>query len=246
MVASARSWTAIDGAIVTIDDDIDAAAATSVRSVVDLRTSARSTANGSRVDVSRSRTARAKRHGLQGPIDDAFMDRFLMVRPTGTPLNEKVGAWAKGEMAHAIKHWREQFRGEAPVKDDTAVTDADIARQQPRSSGATRRATRSWRRSPTSCRSRGRPDGVRFGRQICTAAENHVPLLIYPNPLNPKQVRRAQQRLHVPRVRLPEQRPADAEAARLGDRGREHAAVARAGRARSSRPGSSTRSGSGT
>ncbi|HEX4588351.1 MAG TPA: prolyl oligopeptidase family serine peptidase, partial [Gemmataceae bacterium] len=67
-----------------------------------------------------------KSHGLQGPIDDAFLDRFLMVRPTGKPLNEKVGAWAKGEMEHAIKAWRDEFRGEAPVKDDTAVTDADI------------------------------------------------------------------------------------------------------------------------
>ena len=29
-------------------------------------------------------TARcASGHGLQGPIDDAFMDSFLMVRPTG-------------------------------------------------------------------------------------------------------------------------------------------------------------------
>ena len=24
-----------------------------------------------------------KRHGLQGPIDDAFMDSFLIVKPTG-------------------------------------------------------------------------------------------------------------------------------------------------------------------
>ena len=35
----------------------------------------------------------AKRHGLQGPIDDAFMDSFVMVKPTGKPMNEKVGAW---------------------------------------------------------------------------------------------------------------------------------------------------------
>ena len=74
-----------------------------------------------------SRHTQYKRHGLQGPIDDAFMDSFLMVRPTGKPLNEKVGDWAKGEMDHAVEHWREQFRGEARVKDDTAVTDADIA-----------------------------------------------------------------------------------------------------------------------
>ncbi len=68
-----------------------------------------------------------KSHGLQGPIDDAFMDSFLMVRPTGSAVNEKVGKWAAGEMQHAIDHWRRQFRGEARVKDDKEINDADIA-----------------------------------------------------------------------------------------------------------------------
>ena len=45
--------------------------------------SARSTAGGSRSPSDDDGTLR-KRHGLQGPIDDAFMDSFLMVRPTGT------------------------------------------------------------------------------------------------------------------------------------------------------------------
>jgi len=50
-------------------------------------------------------------HGLQGPIDDAFMDRFIFVRPTGKPINPKVGEWVTGELGHAIEHWRRQFRG---------------------------------------------------------------------------------------------------------------------------------------
>ena len=33
-----------------------------------------------------------KTHALQGPIDDAFLDPFLLVRPTGTPWNEAVNA----------------------------------------------------------------------------------------------------------------------------------------------------------
>src|SRR5205823_934652 len=28
-----------------------------------------------------------KRHGMQGPIDDAFLEPFLVVRPTGAPWN---------------------------------------------------------------------------------------------------------------------------------------------------------------
>src|SRR5262249_15880163 len=31
-----------------------------------------------------------KRHGLQGPIDDAFLDPFILVRPTGTAWNAGV------------------------------------------------------------------------------------------------------------------------------------------------------------
>src|SRR6185436_1695470 len=68
-----------------------------------------------------------KRPGLQGPIDDAFMDSFIMVRPTGKPMNDKVGAWTAAEMAHAIEQWKLQFRGEPRVKDDDEITDADIA-----------------------------------------------------------------------------------------------------------------------
>jgi hypothetical protein len=126
-----------------------------------------------------------KTHGLQGPIDDAFMGRFLMVRPTGTPFNEKTGAWAKGEMAHAMKEWRSQFRGDAPVKDDTAVTDTDIANfnlilwGDPSSNKVLAKIADKlpipWDQA-----------GVRFGPQV-RGSENHVLLLICPNPLNPKK-----------------------------------------------------------
>ena len=51
-----------------------------------------------------------KRPGMQGPIDDAFMDRFVIVKPTGTAMNEKVGKWANEECEHAILHWHKQFR----------------------------------------------------------------------------------------------------------------------------------------
>lgn len=61
-----------------------------------------------------------------GPIDHAFMSSFVFVKPTGKPLNDKVGTWAKGELDHAIGFWRKTFRGDAPVKDDSAISDEDI------------------------------------------------------------------------------------------------------------------------
>jgi pimeloyl-ACP methyl ester carboxylesterase len=126
-----------------------------------------------------------KRHGLQGPIDDAFMDSFLMVRPTGRALNVEVGKWAAAEMKHAVEHWRRQFRGEARVKDDKDVNDADIAAHNlilwgdPNSNTLLAKLAAKlpirWDR-----------DGVRLGDKSFDAG-HHVPVLIYPNPLNPKR-----------------------------------------------------------
>ena len=126
-----------------------------------------------------------KRHDLQGPIDDAFMDSFVMVRPTGTPLNDKVGNWASGEMAHAIDQWRKQFRGEARVKDDSAIDDNDIASSNlvlwgdPSSNAILKKIVD---RLPI------RWDGQRIhiGDKTYPAASDAL-VLIYPNPLNPKR-----------------------------------------------------------
>jgi len=68
----------------------------------------------------------SKNPALCGPIDHALMSAFVFVRPTGKPLNDKVGAWARGELDHAIGFWRKVYRGDAPVKDDTAIADDDI------------------------------------------------------------------------------------------------------------------------
>ncbi len=68
-----------------------------------------------------------KRPGLQGPIDDAFLSRFLFVRPTGQASDPKLGAWAASEMERAIRRWRGIFRAEVRIKNDTEVTDADLA-----------------------------------------------------------------------------------------------------------------------
>src|SRR5262249_32313272 len=126
-----------------------------------------------------------KRHGLQGPIDDAFMDSFLMVRPTGKPLNEKVGAWAANGMGHAEAPWRRQFRGAARVKDDVAITDADIAANKlvlwgdPSSNQVVVKVAD---KLPI----RWDAENVRVGDKTFSAG-HHLPVLIYPNPLNPKR-----------------------------------------------------------
>ena len=126
-----------------------------------------------------------KRHDLQGPIDDAFMDSFVMVKPTGKPFNEKTGQWVQTEMAHAIEHWRRQFRGEARVKDDTAIDNNDIASSNlilwgdPSSNTIRKKIIE---KLPIQWSA----ESIQAGAHSFSAATN-LPLMIYPNPLNPKR-----------------------------------------------------------
>ncbi|HTG45223.1 MAG TPA: hypothetical protein VK633_11900, partial [Verrucomicrobiae bacterium] len=126
-----------------------------------------------------------KRHGLQGPIDDAFMDSFLFVRPTGKPLNEKVGAWVTNELQRAVKEWRRQFRGEARIKDDVDVTDADLTNSHVVLWGDPS-SNRLIRRIAEGIPIRWSAEGIRTGEKLYPS-ENCVPVLIYPNPLNPQR-----------------------------------------------------------
>ncbi|QDT52935.1 Prolyl oligopeptidase family protein [Caulifigura coniformis] len=126
-----------------------------------------------------------KRHGLQGPIDDAFMDSFLFVKPTGKPLNDAVGKWADSEFNHAVTHWRQQMRGDARVKSDSEITDADIAAHNlvlwgdPQSNSLLARVLP---KLPVTWSA----EGVTVNGQKYEAG-SRVPVLIYPNPLNPNR-----------------------------------------------------------
>ncbi len=108
-----------------------------------------------------------------------------MVRPTGSALNDKVGKWAAAEMNHAVDHWRRQFRGEARVKDDREINDVDIAAHNlilwgdPGSNAILARIADKlpvkWDKA-----------GIKLGGESFDSG-HHVPVLIYPNPLNPKR-----------------------------------------------------------
>lgn len=126
-----------------------------------------------------------KRHALQGPIDDAFMDSFVFVLPTGAAMHSSVEPWVKAESARAIKEWRRHFRGEPQVRHDSAITDAEIASSNlvlwgdPGSNKVLARIIDKlpvkWTAGQITIGSANYP------------ASTHVPLLIYPNPLNPNR-----------------------------------------------------------
>ena len=111
--------------------------------------------------------------GLQGPIDDAFLDSFLMVSPTGKPISDAIGKWTAQEMKHATDHWRKQFRGDAPMKADKDVTDDDIKNNNlilwgdPKSNAILAK--------------------IADKLPLAEFGDNTVTLSVYPNPLNPKK-----------------------------------------------------------
>jgi pimeloyl-ACP methyl ester carboxylesterase len=72
------------------------------------------------------KSGRYKKPGLQGPVDDAFKDAFLIVRPTGKPDNKVAAEYISDTMAQFVKEWAKYMRAEPRIKDDRAVTDDDI------------------------------------------------------------------------------------------------------------------------
>jgi hypothetical protein len=125
-----------------------------------------------------------KTPGLQGPIDHAFMDRFLMVKPTGTPSVQEIASWTTSEMSRALLEWRKQFRGEPQVKPDSEVTDADIASSNLilwGDPGSNKILARIVDKLPISWNEAG----LKVGTQ--SFSRTHAPILIFPNPLNPSK-----------------------------------------------------------
>ena len=128
-------------------------------------------------------TTLAKRHGLQGPIDDAFMDSFIFVLPSGEEANRAFSDWVAAEAEDARVQWWRQFRGEARVKRDVELTEDDIQNNHlivwgdPLSNQMLRRIHSalpvSWEASQFTF----------HGKTYNTST--HVPVLIYPNPENP-------------------------------------------------------------
>jgi predicted esterase len=123
-----------------------------------------------------------KAPGRQGPIDDAFTDGFLCVRGTGTPWHEAAGRYAAGVLDRFGREWDKYLRGKLPVKDDTAVTESDIRNKHlilfgdPSSNCLIAKVLPKLPLTWTK-------ETIALAGATGNASE-HVPVLVYPNPLN--------------------------------------------------------------
>lgn len=123
-----------------------------------------------------------KVNGLQGPIDDAFMDRFLCVRGTGKPWHAATQKYADGNFERFAFEWNKFLRGKLPIKNDVDVTEQDIASSHlilfgdPSSNSLIAQVLDGLPLKWT-------PQAITLGSQSVPAAE-HVPVLVYPSPLS--------------------------------------------------------------
>ncbi len=123
-----------------------------------------------------------KRPGLQGPIDDVLMAPFLVVLPSGksTPAVER---WVQFELDHFRRRWKNVYRGELRRSRDVDLTPRNIEQYHliawgdPQSNALLRRTVQALPIEWTA-------EQLNLGPHHL-AASDHVPLLIYPNPLNP-------------------------------------------------------------
>ena len=126
-----------------------------------------------------------KTHGLQGPIDDAFMGPFLCVRPTGEAWNAAAQEQGKKELERLLAEFPKWMRGDPRVKDDRDVSDSDIGAfnlvlfGDPGSNSLIAKVAGML---PTHWTKR---EITLNGRKF--SAADHVPVMVYPNPLNPKR-----------------------------------------------------------
>jgi len=124
-----------------------------------------------------------KRANLQGPIDDAFLEPFLVVVPSGKSTNPLVERWVKFELDHLRDRWRAVFRGELRLKNDSEVTDEDLAKYHVVCWGdftSNKLLAKMQDKLPLKWSDKE----LSFRGKTYDAA-GHVPVLIYPNPLRP-------------------------------------------------------------
>lgn len=126
-----------------------------------------------------------KRAGIQGPIDDAFMSRFLVVPPDRDPDAPAFARWVRFELAHFRSRWKALLRGEVLEKASQELNSEDIREANlilwgdPDSNAMI---------AEIAAQLPVKWSGDRFTFRDQTYARNEAaPVLIFPNPLNPER-----------------------------------------------------------
>ncbi|MEM8667170.1 MAG: prolyl oligopeptidase family serine peptidase [Planctomycetota bacterium] len=123
-----------------------------------------------------------KRPGLQGPIDDAFCDRFLFVLPSRPAKHGVVQRWISKELDYARARWKSLMRGDVRAVLDSELTDEQIQNNHLICFGdyqSNRFLTKIQKQLPIEWTS----DAIKLGDKTFDPS-THAPVMCYPNPLN--------------------------------------------------------------
>jgi pimeloyl-ACP methyl ester carboxylesterase len=120
--------------------------------------------------------------GLQGPIDDAFVEGFICVKGTGKAWNKSVDEYANGALKRFVEEWDKYMRGKLTVIDDVDLKPEEIGGRNLilfGDPGSNRILAQILDALPVEWTEKT----VRLGK-ISGEAAKHVPVLIYPSPLH--------------------------------------------------------------
>ena len=126
-----------------------------------------------------------KRHGLQGPIDDAFMTSFLVVEPTGKPQHEAQGTLSKKRHETLMRDFAKWLRADPPSVKDLAVTEEHIRRNNLILFGDYS-SNRIIRRIAGRLPIRWNKESIQVGSKTYPS-DSHLLVMVAPNPLNPNR-----------------------------------------------------------
>ncbi|MEL6108020.1 MAG: prolyl oligopeptidase family serine peptidase [Planctomycetota bacterium] len=126
-----------------------------------------------------------KRPGIQGPIDDAFCDRFIFVLPSRPARHGRIQRWISRETEYAQRRWRRLMRGDVQFVLDREITEEHIENCHLICFGdfsSNRFLFRIAEGLPiTWTREELKVGGTSFD------PSSHAPVFCYPNPLNPNR-----------------------------------------------------------
>ena len=131
-----------------------------------------------------------KKHGLQGPIDDALMAPFLFVRPTAQGLHPNIDKWVQSEFDRAVAQWHRQMRGDVRIRSSDELKDSDFQNYNlilwgdPKSNPTIAKVLEAT--GPAKFPLKWNEASIELG-SLKLASDKHVPLMIYPNPLAPER-----------------------------------------------------------
>jgi predicted esterase len=135
------------------------------------------------IEDAASRVALRKVPELQGPIDDAFMQPFVVVPPDRTSSSSARQAFYQRELDYTVRRWRQVFRGDLPVRKISELTTDDLQNKNLVFFGDPECNSKlAELLSQTALQWKG--DQIQLGAKSWRG-DTLVPLLIYPNPNRP-------------------------------------------------------------